>query len=178
MSNQKKTFMTYKLKQTKWWMMAVLSCLCCGVEAQQLTQVKGSVLSENSESLSGVSITVTQSGTKEKQSTSTNEKGIFVVPNLKPFTRYNFAFSYVGFQDHSITNFLVNNGENNSLLVRMKQAVSTLNDVVVVGYGTQQIRYVTGATSQVKSKDLNKYVASGFASQLAGKAPGVWNTKR
>ncbi len=153
--------------------MALLVCMCSCVEAQQPAKVKGSVLSETSEILAGVTITVTKSGSKEKQSASTDEKGMFVISNLKPATRYNFEFSYVSYQDHSIANYLVNNGDNNSLLVRMKQATSSLNDVVVVGYGTQQKRYVTGASSQVKSKDLNKYVASGFASQLAGKAAGV-----
>lgn len=157
----------------KWLLVAMLGLLNMSLYAQQLAQVKGTVVSESGELLNGVSITINQTGDAKKQTATTNEKGLFTITNLKAGTKYNFTFSYVGYQDNSVSNYLVNSGENNSLLVRLKIATSTLDQVVVVGYGSQSKRYITGSTSSVKSEDLNKYVASEFSSQLVGKAAGV-----
>ena len=141
--------------------------------AQDVAHVKGSVMSEAGEILEGVTVKIVSADTKEKQSTTTNDKGIFVFSNLKAGKKYNLNFSSVGYAEYTIPGYLVKEKDNNSILIRMKQTNASLNDVVVIGYGSQQKKYVTGATSNVKSASLNRYMASGFANQLAGKAAGV-----
>ncbi len=141
--------------------------------AQNIESIKGLVQSESSEPLNGVSVKVTNVVTKQTTSTTTNDKGIFSITTLQVGSTYNFTFSYVGYEVGYVNSFKVKEGNENSLLVRLKQTAATLDQVVVVGYGSQNKRYVTGSTSSVKSEELNKYVASGFASQLVGKAAGV-----
>lgn len=48
-----------------------------------------------------------------------------------------------------------------------------LNEVVVIGYGTQRRREVTGAIAKVSGEKLNTIVSPSFESALQGKAPGV-----
>jgi outer membrane receptor protein involved in Fe transport len=50
---------------------------------------------------------------------------------------------------------------------------TSLNEVVVIGYGTQRRREVTGAISKVTGDKLNTIVAPSFEAALQGKAPGV-----
>ena len=50
---------------------------------------------------------------------------------------------------------------------------TTLNEVVVIGYGTQRRREVTGAITKVSGDKLNTIVAPSFEAALQGKAPGV-----
>lgn len=60
-----------------------------------------------------------------------------------------------------------------NLVVRLQPAASDLNEVVVVGYGTQRRREVTGAIARVSSDKLNSIAAPSFEAGLQGKAPGV-----
>ncbi len=165
--------MVHQRKQLKWYMLVLCICMYCGLKAQQTAQVKGSVISESGELLNGVNITVTQTGSKEKQTTTTNSKGIFIITNLKGGDKYNFSFDFVGYQKNTVVDYLVNNGENNSLLVRLKQVVSNLNDVVVIGYGLQSKAKITGSVSSIKSDDLKDQPLSSFDQAIAGKLAGV-----
>ncbi|HEX6432310.1 MAG TPA: TonB-dependent receptor plug domain-containing protein, partial [Niastella sp.] len=165
--------MIHNCKQIKWFLSVALFLCSLATNAQETTQVKGSVVSESGELLSGVTITVNHTGSKEKQSATTDEKGVFVVTGLKAGTKYNFLFSYVGYQENRLNNYLVKAGDNNSVLIRLKQVGGSMNDVMVIGYGQQSKARVTGALSQVKSTELNRYNGSSFALQLAGKAAGV-----
>ncbi|TAG31393.1 MAG: TonB-dependent receptor [Sphingobacteriia bacterium] len=161
------------VNQLKLLLLVISCCLTIVVQAQQVAQLKGSVVSENGEMLSGVTITTTQVGSKEKLISTTNEKGVFTFNNLRAGNNYNFIFSHLGYQDNAVTNFLVNDGENNSLLVRMKASTSSLSDVVVVGYGTQQKRFVTGSVAKVSGQEISNFSGNNFAQQLSGKAAGI-----
>jgi TonB-linked SusC/RagA family outer membrane protein len=60
-----------------------------------------------------------------------------------------------------------------SMNIKMHSAAQQMEEVVVVGYGTQKRREVTGAVATVKGKDLANLVTPSFESQLAGRAAGV-----
>ena len=57
--------------------------------------------------------------------------------------------------------------------IKLVQANQQLNEVVVVGYGTQRRRDVTGAISKVSSEKMNSISVPSFEAALQGKAPGV-----
>lgn len=143
------------------------------LQAQQTASVKGTVVDEKGATLPGVSVLMMDPATKKTENSVTDAKGIFVFNNLKGGNRYDFTFSYIGYEKKTSPAFLINSGANNSILIRMESSSSGLNDVVVVGYGSQKKTKITGAISQVKSEELNKYSGSNFAQQLAGKAAGV-----
>jgi TonB-linked SusC/RagA family outer membrane protein len=146
--------------------------------AQPTAQMRGTVLDERGEPLVGVTILLdetggTTAGQSGNRGTTSDVKGLFTFNNLKAGTRYTVTASYIGYEKQATPNFLINAGDNNSLLIRMKPEQRTLNDVVVIGYGAQSKAKVTGVISQVKGQELTRYSGSSFAQQLAGKAAGV-----
>ena len=75
--------------------------------------------------------------------------------------------SFVGMQDASSKV-----GASNSINFKLLQG-NTLEEVVVVGYGTQKKREVTSSVSKIKGDDIKGLVTPSFESQLAGRATGV-----
>lgn len=57
--------------------------------------------------------------------------------------------------------------------ITMEEDAQSLDEVVVVGYGVQSKREVTGSISQVKGEEIANLVTPSFESQLAGRAAGV-----
>lgn len=64
-------------------------------------------------------------------------------------------------------------GNQNNISVRMTEAAGNLNEVVVIGYGTQQRKEVTSAISTVKAADFNKGNITDVAQLLQGKVAGL-----
>ncbi len=55
----------------------------------------------------------------------------------------------------------------------MQEADNTLENIVVIGYGTQKKKLVTGANIQVKGSDIQKQNTTNALQALQGQAPGV-----
>ncbi|MFT3825328.1 MAG: TonB-dependent receptor [Chitinophagaceae bacterium] len=158
----------------KWCMLSLLALLyTVPVLAQEKAQLSGIVTTESGEALSGVSVTVTSADQKEKQSLSTNEKGVFTVTGLIAKTKYSLSFSHVGYEPYQVKSFEVKAGVNNSLIVRMKEAAAGLNEIVVIGYGAVKKRDVTGAISSLKSDKIAEVAASDATGVLQGRVSGV-----
>lgn len=64
-------------------------------------------------------------------------------------------------------------GNQTNFQIIMEEDSHLLDDIVVVGYGTQSRRNVTGAVSNVKSTDLTRSASTSTAGALAGKVQGV-----
>ncbi|MDQ2178714.1 TonB-dependent receptor [Marinifilum sp. D714] len=81
-------------------------------------------------------------------------------------------FSFIGYVDQEITI-----GNETTLNIVLKEDVQGLNEVVVVGYGTQKKSDLTGAVASVKAEDLAKTPSSNPVNALQGKVAGVTITK-
>jgi TonB-linked SusC/RagA family outer membrane protein len=127
----------------------------------QNLKVNGTVLSEESgQPIPGVSIVIKGSSI----GTSTDFDGLYTINVAKGET---LVFSYIGMEEIEI---IVSTASNNVL---MKESVTGLDEIVVVGYGTAKKRELTGAIASVKAKDLNKTITSDFASAIQGRIAGV-----
>ena len=110
-------------------------------------KVTGVILSEsNGEPLVGVSILV--KGTT--QGTVTDLNGAFSLPVKQGET---LKISYVGY----VTQEVKASGTN--LSVKMKESVNNLDELIVIGYGVQKKKLVTGATVSLKGENLEKLKA-------------------
>lgn len=129
--------------------------------AQQVT-VTGLVTDDKNEALPGVSINV--KGTSI--GTATNESGHFSL-NV-PSANDTLLFSYIGFapQEQALAG-------RTTLNVTLVAVSRNLNDVVVVGYGTQKKQNVTGAIASVPMHEIGDMPVSNVATALQGKIPGV-----
>ncbi len=124
--------------------------------------ITGTVTSSTGEPLAGVSVQVP--GTLS--ATTTDEQGQFSIVVEDNATVLRFTFVGMANQDVDIVG-------KTTVNVTMSAANSTLDDVIVVGYGTQRRALVTGAVSSVNGKVLNELPALSVSQALQGRAPGI-----
>jgi TonB-linked SusC/RagA family outer membrane protein len=127
----------------------------------QRSTVSGKVINESGEDLPGVSVAVKGTTT----GTVTDTGGKFVV-NVSPSDI--LVFSFVGFQPQE---FLV--GTNTDIRITLKPDVTALNEVVVIGYGSQSKRDITSSVSSISSKEIREIPVVGLDQTIQGRAPGV-----
>ncbi|MCX2679485.1 TonB-dependent receptor [Galbibacter sp. EGI 63066] len=77
-------------------------------------------------------------------------------------------FSYIGFSTQSISV-----DGRSTINITLSEDLEQLDEVVVVGYGTQSRQKVTGALSSIKSEDIVTQGSAGVEKALQGKVPGV-----
>lgn len=154
-------------------LMSFLMLLGMGTYAQQKDQVQGKTTNVKGESLPGVTITLALNDGSKPLVTSTDDKGVFRFNGLKKGTKFSISASSLGYKKYKENDFVINPNETNSILIVLEEEGANLSEIVVVGYGTQQKRFVTGSLSNVKGEQLNTYSGSSFAQQLSGKSAGV-----
>jgi TonB-linked SusC/RagA family outer membrane protein len=133
------------------------------VHAQQVFKVTGTVKDESGETLIGVSVKIKNG----KGGATTDKNGNYSV-NLDD-KNGTLIFIYVGYDQKEVEV----NGRS-QINVSLKPAANSLEDVVVVGYGTQKKEAITGAIATITSKDFEKvHGGSTVSTGLAGKLPGV-----
>lgn len=123
--------------------------------------VSGTVADENGQPLLGVSVQV--KGTN--RGTVTDVRGHFSIEAAPDAT---LVFTYIGYESQEMA---VNNRQ--MIRVTLKSSTTGLNQLVVVGYGTQKKSDLTGAVSSIDSKDLQQRPAVNLEQMMEGRAAGV-----
>lgn len=123
--------------------------------------VKGKVTDASGNALVGVTVKV--KGTT--LGTVTDANGEYTLDTPEGAT---LVFSYVGFDDKEVPV----NGQQ-TLNVTLSPSSKGLNEVVVVGYGTQKKVTVTGSVATVQGEELQKSPTVNLSNSLAGRLPGV-----
>ncbi|HEY9047747.1 MAG TPA: SusC/RagA family TonB-linked outer membrane protein, partial [Ohtaekwangia sp.] len=124
--------------------------------------VKGVVREETGEPLPGVSVLV--KGSSIGTTTDANGEFSLNVPSGESI----LVFSFIGFTTQEVA---VNN--QTSLNVTLLADTQTLTEVVVVGYGTQEKKDVTGSISAIKGSDIENLPSGGAQQALQGRMAGV-----
>ncbi|NDV94791.1 TonB-dependent receptor [Dysgonomonas sp. 521] len=131
-------------------------------EAKQERLITGTVTDDTGEALIGVSISI--KGTTTGTLTDLDGKYSLSVPNSSAI----LVFTYVGYDTQEFT---VGNQSNISVVLKNKDAY--LEEVVVVGYGVQKKKLITGATVQVSGDDIAKQSTVSPFTALQAQTPGV-----
>lgn len=128
--------------------------------------VSGMITDENGTALPGVNILLK----KTKKGTATDQNGRYKieVPNAES----QLVFSFTGYISQEVTV-----GSRSQINLTLLVDTKSLSEVVVVGYGTQKKRDVTGAVSQVKAEELKGMPLTGLDQAMQGKAAGVQVTQ-
>jgi len=146
------------------FMLLLLFLLANNVWAQE-REIKGRVTSEEGKPLVGVSVHVKGTTT----STSSGDNGQF---SLATSSGSVLLFSYVGF---SAQEYVL--GDETSLQITMLSSDSQLDEVVVVGYGTQRKEAVTGSVASISGEKMNEVPAANITQALQGRVAGVQMTQ-
>lgn len=127
----------------------------------------GTVIDSNGETLIGVNVTEvgTSSGTVTDASGSFN----IILTTQKPILK----FSYIGFKDQEVTV-----GSKSVIDVIMIEDLEILDEVVVVGHGTQRRASVVGAITSVEPKKLQIGTTRSISNNLSGMIAGVIGVQR
>jgi len=144
-----------------WFLIVVLVAFNSIAYAQQKT-VSGTVTDDTGLPLPGVSIVV--KGTTN--GTITNVDGNYTLSNVPE--NAVLLFSFVGMTTREVA---VEN--QTTISVVLEQQTIGIEEVVAIGYGTQQKREVSGSVSNVSEKDFNKGLTRDAVDLLKGKVPGL-----
>ena len=125
------------------------------------SQVKGKVTDDKSEALVGVSVTI--KGTTK--GTQTDQKGAY---SIDAAANSVLVFSFVGYVSQEVTV-----GGQKEINIALANDDKILNEIVVVGYGSQLKKSVTGAVQTVTAKDFKDLPVSQIGQKLQGQLAGV-----
>ncbi|GAB2787247.1 TonB-dependent receptor [Rhabdobacter roseus] len=127
--------------------------------------VRGTVV-DGKDALPGVSVVV--KGTTTGTTTDGNGRFELAVPNAQVV----LVFSFVGYLSQEVAV-----GNRSEFNITLEADVRALEEVVVVGYGTQKKENLTGAVSTINAKDIENRPVSNVAMALQGLSPGLSVTR-
>ena len=130
---------------------------------QQQAVCKGTVVDSKGEPVVGASVFAVSNG--HKKGSVTDLDGNFEIDGIASGS--SLTISYVGYKTQQVTW----NGKD--LKVTLQESNEMLDNVVVVGYGTQKKVNLTGAVSVVSSKTLDSRPVTSVAQALQGEVPGL-----
>lgn len=146
---------------------------CTLIYGQSNIEVVGKVVDADGKPISEATIELIHHRTNNRQSFSSNNEGIFTLRPIIIGERYSILTHHVSYLADSIGNFVPTSSNRNTILVRLKSKIGNLDEVVVVGYGTQKKSQLTAAVSTLSSKDIVDVPVANINNSLAGRVPGL-----
>jgi TonB-linked SusC/RagA family outer membrane protein len=147
----------------RFYSMVGMLLFLCTLTFAQSRQITGRVTDQkDGNALPGVTVKV--KGTNSGTVTTPDGSYKLEVPAQGAF----LVFSFVGYDDQEIAV-----GSQKSINVVLSTGNKDLSEVVVVGYGTQNRRELTGAVSKISGKEVANQPIVSFESAIQGKSPGV-----
>lgn len=170
------------LYQREWYFLVAVFCILVGLVPQRLSAnhvtgvtpsmhlspdsqgitIRGKVTDDTGAPLPGVNIL--EKGTTNGTVSDTQGSYALTVGSAESV----LVFSFIG----TITQE-VRVGSQTEIAVKLLSDTETLSEVVVIGYGTQEKKDITGAISSVKNEDFNKGIMNSPEQLLQGKVAGV-----
>ncbi|TCC94505.1 TonB-dependent receptor [Pedobacter frigiditerrae] len=146
---------------TKFSVLIVLCLLLLNVAYAQNVTIKGVVKDDAGLAVPSASVII--KGTTNGTQTDVNGNYSISAP-----ANGTLVFTYIGYTTQEIA---INN--RTTINVDFKSATNDLQQVVVVGYGTQKKRDLTGSIASVKGEDIEKLAVTNPIAALQGKVPGL-----
>lgn len=125
-------------------------------------EISGTVIDETGTGLPGVNVLI--KGTTKGTSTDAEGKFVLSVPDKTSV----LVFSFIGYTPQEIVV-----GEQTQFSIQLESDAHSLQEVIIVGYGTVKKSDLTGSVASIKSEDINAYPATNVMQTLAGRATGV-----
>jgi len=140
---------------------------------EKTSQVKGQVKNDNNDPLLGVSVILRNAKTNFTLGTTTDSSGSFAFARVPAGGPYSFTLSAIGFETQTLSGYNIKSDIVLSLMVKMKLTAAALDQVVVVGYGTQKKKDLTGSVGSLPAKEIKDLAVPRIEQALSGRVAGV-----
>lgn len=155
-------------------LLLLISMLPFCLKAQdKRTMVTGIVKNQSGVPLANVSVIVRNDKTNFSAGTTTDSTGVFSFSRLPAGNNYSFTLSYVGYETQRLNGYSLQPNATFSLVAKLRETGKTLEDIVVIGYGTAKRKDVVGALDVVSVKDAGATISTNPSELLIGKSAGV-----
>ena len=156
----------------------VVLLLLLGISSTSFSQtnatVTGIVSNEAGVPIAGATIiAVNEIASTGQYTTTTSNTGEFSFNQLAVGAKYRFIVSYTGYKEQVIQNYAVKISGNTAIKVKLAVSNTDLDEVIVVGYGTQKRLNATGAVDQITSKNLENRPVTNLTQGLQGLLPNL-----
>lgn len=152
----------------------LLLSISFNASAQTNTALNGVIRNETGVVVSNATITaINMLDTALQYTTTTDEAGTFRFNQLVTNNNYRIRVSHIGFQPQLINNYKVADKGGNTLTIKLIAIPSALEEVIVVGYGTQKRVNTTGAVDQITSENIENRPITNLTQGLQGLLPNL-----
>ncbi|WP_380919748.1 SusC/RagA family TonB-linked outer membrane protein [Sphingobacterium anhuiense] len=117
--------------------------------AQSNGQIRGTIMDNNGVVKTGATVVLLDTKGQVVTSISTDQKGVFVFKELNEDAKYKIKVSMIGYESYLEDLKGIKSGDSNSILITLKEQLSALDEVVVIGYGQQKRGDLTTAVSSL-----------------------------
>ncbi|MDT0685405.1 SusC/RagA family TonB-linked outer membrane protein [Autumnicola psychrophila] len=155
-------FYLFSLSRCSKYLLLLISFFCFSFSFAQTIEVSGTVTSaDDTLPLPGASVSIVG----QQTGAVTDFDGNYTITAAADS---QLQFSFVGFETQIVD---VNN--RNTINIALQEDTNALDEIVVVGYGTQRKALVTGASVQVDGEDLQNRSTTNALQAMQGQTPGV-----
>lgn len=167
-----------KIETSRNSFIGIVLLLLLGISSTSFSQttatVTGIVSNGAGVPIAGATITaVNEIESTVRYTTISSTSGEFSFSQLTVGAKYRFIISNTGYKEQLIRNYTVKVSGNNSIRVPLSVLNADLDEVIVVGYGTQKRINATGAVDQITSKNLENRPVTNLTQGLQGLLPNL-----
>jgi len=167
-----------KIETSRNSFIGIVLLLLLGISSTSFSQtnatVTGIVSNEAGGAIAGATITAVNEIISTGQFTTiTRSTGEFSFSQLVAGAKYRFTVSCTGYKEQVIRNYAVKVSGNTAIRVILAVSNTDLDEVIVVGYGTQKRINATGAVDQITSKNLENRPVTNLTQGLQGMLPNL-----
>lgn len=167
-----------KIETKRQSVFGVVLLLLLGFSTNSFSQTKvtvtGIVTNEAGLPIAGATITaVNEIESTAQYTTISSSTGEFGFSQLTVGAKYRFIISFTGYKEQLIRNYTVKVSGNAAIRVPLVVSNADLDEVIVVGYGTQKRINATGAVDQITSKNLENRPVTNLTQGLQGMLPNL-----
>ncbi|WP_316814169.1 TonB-dependent receptor [Pedobacter heparinus] len=158
----------------RWIYIVLLLCYSLASFSQERTgSVNGVVRDESGKALPFVSVLAKNSLTNLTSGAQTDSNGMFKFFKLPVDGTYSFTFSSIGYETQTLSGYKVPVNGSNSIMIKLIGDSKELNQVVIVGYGSQRKLEVSSSIASIKPDKIDKGAINDPIKLLQGRTTGV-----
>ncbi|MCD0488330.1 TonB-dependent receptor [Pedobacter sp. MC2016-14] len=146
-----------------------------GLYAQDTGNITVIVQTENGETLPGASVILASTKKSFTRSAVSDAKGMIAFQTVPADSSYCVTVSFVGLKSQVQCGYILKRGQKVTVVVKMNDASSKqMDEVVVVGYGTQRKENLTGSVGVIRDSQIAGRPVTQMSQALTGLTPGLY----